>query len=246
MIYHPKTRIRESYEWPVNPAASTLFEGQVLINSLSAAVNTSYNNGGIGSVTQSNGNGSDVWAGVALNVWQTPTTAKFVDVITVPSTAPYTAVLTNAPISPSSTTISAVLQGGTGALTYNGGVGSGQFAVTANTTITFNAAQAGIVYNVVYSYTLSTQQAISFFGDGSVLKRSPSAITNSVGVIRGGLVYTDQFDASQNWYAAAINNISTGAGGVFTQGGSGVILTWVTVFEAPSQGFPYLGLMINT
>jgi len=239
MLYMPKTRIRESYEWPVNTAlASTLYEGQVLINSLS---------NGIGSVTQSNGNGSDVWAGVSLNVWQVPTTAKWVDSITVPSAAPYTGTLSNAPISPSSTTISAqTADGTTSVLSYNGGVGSGQFSVTGNTQINFNAAQAGNTYIVTYTYTMSTQQAISYFGDGVVLERSPSQITNTVGVIRAGLVYTDQFDASQNWYAASISNITTGAGGVFTRGGSGMALTWVTVFEAPSVNYPWLGLYINS
>jgi hypothetical protein len=243
MLYMPKTRIRESYEWPVYSGASTLYEGQCLVSVMTA---------GIAQVTQSAGTTGDTnFAGVSLNVWQVPTTAKWVDTITVPSVSPYTATLSNAPVSPGSTTMSAVTSAGS-ALTYNSGVGSGQYTITNSTTITFNVAQAGNTYLVTYTYTMSTQQAISYYGQGDVLKLSPSQITNTVGVIRGGLIYTDQFDASQNWYGAVNANanntpsyISTGASGVFTIGGSGCTLPWVTVYEAPSVNYPWLGLYIN-
>jgi hypothetical protein len=236
MLYMPKTRIREAYEWPVNSGASTIFEGQVLVNSVQ---------NGVAAVLQSSGANTDVWAGVAFNVWQVGTTAKYVDVITVPSGSPYTATLSNTPVSPSTTMSAVTLDGSTSVLAYNSGVASGQFSVSGNV-ITFNSAQAGNVYYVTYTYTLSTQQAISYYGDGFVLKRSPSSITNTTGVIRAGLVYTDQYDASVNWYAPNILTIKTGANGLFTIGGSGTSLTWCTVFEAPTNSFPFLGLYINT
>jgi len=232
MLLHAKTRIIESRDWPINPASSEIFEGMALTNNV---VN------GVGTVQASAGSSNDVFAGFALNVQKCPTTAKYVELVTIPaSPGPYTWTLANTPISPSGSTVSFVSAAGT-ALSY--GSGADNASVSGNV-ITFDSSDAGEQYYVTYAYSPTVAQLIYLFGDGVVLKREPAAVTNTVGVIRAGLLYTDQFDPSQNWWAANIADLHTGAGGVVTRGGSGSAIH-AQVVAAPGVDFPYLGLYFS-
>jgi len=244
MILHHSSKFYETMEVFLDPSnLNTIFEGQVLsIQGESSAFNSAV--GGIGTVIPSAGASTDIWAGLALNVYKVPSTAKYVDVITVPSASPYTASLTYAPVSPSTSTMSAVTETGT-ALTYNSSVGSGQYKVTSSTTITFNSAQAGNTYYVVYSYSLTVSQALTLFGDGYVWKREPSQITQTIGAVTRGIVYTDAFDASSNWYGAQPSPLYTGAAGIITLSSTSTVTIPGRVLQAPSNDFPYLGVWLG-
>lgn len=245
MLLHPKCRFVETTEWPIASTAATLFEGMALINISTTA--TAFSSGAttstIGAVKESAGGAGEVFAGFALNVNRLPTTATMVEKVTVPAVTPFTVTLLNTPLTPSTTT-SVVTTDGVTALVFNAGVASGQYNLVG-TTVTFNTAQAGISYYVVYRYTPSQAQARYLFGDGSVVgPLAPADITGTVGVIRAGIVYTDAFDPSKNWFANAIGDVTSGAGGLLTRAGSGATVR-AQVIAAPSVDFPYLGLYFD-
>jgi hypothetical protein len=232
MLLHSKTKGELSAELPVDPAqAGSIFEGQALSISMSS---------GVGVVDVTTGSG-DVFAGFAQNTYKVPSTAKKVDAITVPSSAPYTVTLSYTPLS-ASTTMAVVTSTGT-ALAYNAGVGSGQFSV-AGAIVTFNSVQAGLSYFAIYSYSLTVDQAQALFGDGYVYgKKEPSQVTQSVGCITRGIIYTDVFDPSSNWYGT-IGTVYTGANGMVTLSSGGASIN-CNILAAPSVDFPYLGLYLK-
>jgi len=244
MILHNSSHFYETQEvFLASGSLNTIFEGQVLTM---AGATSAFSStvGGIGTVSVSAGASTDIFAGLALNVYKVPTTAKYVDVITVPSASPYTSVLSFAPVSPSTTTISAVTETGT-ALTYNAGLSSAQFSVTASTTINFNSAQAGNTYYVTYNYSLTVAEALTLFGDGYVWKREPSQVTQTIGAVTRGIIYTDAFDPSSNWYQAQPSPLYTGASGVITLSTTSTVTIPGRVVQAPSNAFPYLGVWIG-
>lgn len=103
---------------------------------------------------------------------------------------------------------------------------------------------AGIVNNVyliTYRYSLSVLEARARNGD--VTPGGYAGLTTGTcGVIVSGTIYTDQFDTSKNWAAAAGATVKLSAAGLITDtSGSGVAIS-SAVIAAPSVDFPFLGL----
>lgn len=104
---------------------------------------------------------------------------------------------------------------------------------------TVNGLTAGDSVTITYKYSLSVVQARALYGDIQPGGYS-GAYVNQIGLIKRGMIYTDQFDASKNW--AAATGVKMGVGGQVTdQTGTGDAITAV-IIDVPSSEVTYLGL----
>lgn len=233
MLYMPKTKVEFADSLDIVAAQPSIFEGQLL----QAVVEN-----GIGKVQLGAASGTAIIAGIAYKYFRQPTSAKMVENVTVPAGGG-TVTLSRTPLTPSTASLAYDVTGAT-ALTYNAGVGSGQYAVTG-AVISFNAAQAGHVVTVIYGYTLSVTEANLLYGDNHYIgSLEPSNFSNKIGCIKRGHVWTDQYDPAINWFASPRGNMTMGANGLITVGGSGPVIPGF-LLEAPSVDSPYLGIAIN-
>ena len=125
---------------------------------------------------------------------------------------------------------------------------AGEFAIDyATGQLTLNAANAGtagapITVVVAYRYIPNIQEATLIQGSGPVGGYSGAQYTGVVGLIIEGDVYTDRFDASDDW--AAGGQVYLGSNGLFTLKNSGTPLHGANILEAPTSGTnnAFLGL----
>lgn len=107
----------------------------------------------------------------------------------------------------------------------------------------FNAAQAGHSILVTYVYSLTVVQAIQQFGQRSI---NNLYLHETFGQIEAGMgdgeLYTDQFDASQNYSSGSA--LTLGNNGIITIGGAGPVLNAV-VCNIPSVDIPVLGVRFH-
>ena len=243
-LNHTFTRAAESYNMPLHPdflsqtGVTRVLEGMALINSIS---------GGVGRVRPATGTAADgAFIGVSAEINNPPQTAVYVEIVTVPSSSPYTVNLISPIIA---TTAISVRSSPTSSLDIvTGSPSGGDVQVTANSRVlTFNSAQAGDTFTATYRFSPTVQQTIALFGDGNVLgTASPSQIANGLTVITKGIVYTDQFDPADNWEAPNIGTIHVEANGLFTRAGGADIAgaqDRIQVIHTPSYENPYLGLL---
>jgi hypothetical protein len=110
--------------------------------------------------------------------------------------------------------------------------------------ITFGAAvgttNAPVKAVVGFRYKPTVQEATLIQGSGPVGGFSGAQYLGVTGVITEGDVFTDHFDASDNW--AAGGAVHLGAGGIFTLKTTGTELKGVNILEAPAAGSAFLGL----
>lgn len=98
---------------------------------------------------------------------------------------------------------------------------------------------AGNQVVVTYKYSLSVVQARALYGDVQPGGYS-GAYVGQIGLLKRGMIYTDQFDASKNW--AAATGVKSAAGGQVTdQSGSGITLP-AQIIAVPNAEVAYLGL----
>lgn len=114
-----------------------------------------------------------------------------------------------------------------------------------NKTITLHTDHADKDVFVVYRHALTVAEAQIMIGDAFPGQRTHAAI-GRCGIVQGGYIYTDQFDASVNWAGVDLENepikgIANGRVGT----GAGCILGGCHVISAPSVGDPWLGLYID-
>lgn len=92
---------------------------------------------------------------------------------------------------------------------------------------------------VTYKYALSVVQARALSGDVQPGGYS-GAYIGQIGLIKRGLIYTSEFDASKNWAAAL--SVKMAANGQLTdQTGSGNVVPCVIV-AVPGSDVPFLGI----
>jgi hypothetical protein len=232
MLDLSQTRIYDSVAFPLNATSDQFEDGTPLVGVLNssgfrtAALNTTPAN-------------TDIFIGAAYEVYTTPTQAPVVQTVTVPSSAPYTVVLNSSPIAGS---ISIVYANATGTqftseTTVAGITAAGQYNLTGNL-LTFDSADAGANVIVTYLYAPTVQQALALVGTGNVGSVYPSNVTNTIGLIQHGIVFTSNFDASVNWFSATSLVV---ANGMFTSGKTGGAINGY-VYAAPSVASPFLGV----
>jgi hypothetical protein len=241
-MLHQLTRELITLPFPVASTLTNFAEG-VALNII--------NQSGVGVLTlTASAASTDKFGGASRSQWNTPTTGIYFDTLTVPSSSPYTATLSNAlagtgtEILLYNTTASAYITPQTAAAPATG------YAQVANgsTTVTFNSAQAGATVTVQYRYNLTAAQALALTGNG-IPGFSPPQVTGVLDTIRQGIVYTDQFDASKDWttWAGGSGSVLVGNAGQFTLGatGSNAVVPNAVVVAAPTSTLPFLGLYYN-
>src|SRR5262249_12148015 len=92
---------------------------------------------------------------------------------------------------------------------------------------------------VTYKYQLSVNQARALQGDTQPGGYS-GAYIGQIGLLKRGIIYTSEFDASKNW--APATSVKAAAGGQVTDNsGSGITLP-AQIIAAPSSEVTFLGL----
>jgi hypothetical protein len=220
-----KTKIVDSKEFPLVSGASISAEGMALIN---------YLDNGVERVKPCNGADAGVFVGFSYGYTLTPLQKAKVAKFTVPAVSPYTATLTDTPISGQ---IAIVNASGTEQTVGDPSADADTYSLNG-TVLTFHAGQAGKVVTVTYKYSPT---ALELTFEDKVMNTSfaPSEVTNSIGCILKGEVYTDQFDASAAWTASS--TVKLGSNGVLTDAGGGATVS-CTIIHIPTVDCPLLGL----
>lgn len=220
MIYGPFSKYLDSSETVVAPGAVIDAEGMVLVRAKAAQAQGVMPSTGVA--------GSELFAGFSIaGTSAAPFAEGFSnkqETFTVPATgkvklqfAPLPNQLfafdnsTNAAVSPAPTV-------------------SGQ---------TVSGLPAGDSVTITYKYSLSVVQARAMYGDVQPGGYS-GAYIGQIGLIKRGMIYTDQFDASKNWAAATAVKMAAG-GQVTDQTGTGDEIP-AQIIAVPSSEVTYLGL----
>lgn len=251
MINHSLTRIENSRPMPLHseylnqPGVSHIVEGMAMINSLE---------NGIGRVRPSTGTAAHgSFLGLSAEINRRQTQAIAVEQHVVPSGSPYNVDLRNDALGTSAANQISVRRtaGGTVenlivAATAPSATDEVQWVDTDRDRLVFHSADAGDTVLVIYRYSPTLEQAVVLFGDGNVLGRaSPGDAAQVMTVITHGLIFTDQFDPADDWFAADITDVHSKANGLLGRtGGEAVPGSRIQVVQAPSITVPFLGLLL--
>jgi len=218
VIYFPFSKFVDSSEALVAPGASITAEGQALVR----AGGAQYSGVAPGAVTA-----GLVFAGFAVQgTSAAPLQAAYatkVETFTVPGSGIVT--LAQTPVSGQ-------------VFVYDVTTAT---AVATPTVVnnTISGLTAGDVVNVTYKYALTVVQARALQGDvqpGGYI----GSYVGQTGLVKRGVIYTDQFDSSVNWMAAT--SIKLAANGQVTdQTGTGVAIP-AAIIAIPGIDVPYLGI----
>ncbi len=226
MIHTQISRITESNEFALLPGVNIALEGQALVRDVV--------NGVIG-VRPSEGDAGEVFVGFSLIHTTGVAIKQFSTVFArdVLMTGTGVIKLDREPIAGS-------------VFVRNRTTGA---AVTLGTLTGLNQAvtgtAAGDQLTVIYRPVLSELEATFSFGDGQ-----PSGYSGNhfrqVGVAQAGLIYTDHFDTSVNWSAAA-TVVVLGENGQLTSAANNAdgVVIGAKVIAAPTQDLPYLAIQFN-
>jgi hypothetical protein len=219
MIYGPFSKYVDSADVAVAPGVVIDAEGLALVRNKSAQSQ---------GVMPSTGTAADLFAGFS---YAGTSAAPFAEGYAVKvesgltSLAPGVVSLVFAPVANSVLVIDA----STGAAITT-------FTVSGKT---LTGIAAGTIVNVTYKYALSVVQARALYGDIQPGGYS-GAYIDQIGLVKRGVIYTDQFDSSKNW--AAATDVKMAAGGQLTdQSGSGLSIP-CQIVALPGVEVPFLGL----
>jgi hypothetical protein len=115
-------------------------------------------------------------------------------------------------------------------------------AVVASPTITANqigGLTSGHTVQITYKYALTVIQSRALQGDIQPGGYA-GAYVGQIGLIKRGVVYTSEFNASVNWSAATAIKLAPN-GQLTDQSGTGAIINGYVV-SVPGEEVPYLGL----
>ena len=233
MFDFARTRIEASREIKAHSLYPITSEGLALVHALE---------NGEGVVRPSSGTtNNEIFAGFSLAQNIKTDQAIMIEDLVIPANAPYTVTLQK---TPTAATEMLVKASGTGELAFNAGVGPGQFN-QAGTTLTFNVAEAGQSVHVVYRYNLLAVEAQMLYGDQPI-GLTAAAVLGSVSVITKGIVFTNNFDTSDD-YSTAVDSsvvVKAGANGRIQLGGTGAPVVG-RIVHVPTADVAFLGVYIN-
>lgn len=195
--------------------------------------------GGMAKVRPCQGTTGEIFAGVSLS--RNSQNRRLTEILTVavPMTAPYQVSIPHEPI-PGEIAVYGmdIITSGTPA--------DGQ-VLQVGKTLTFNAAQAGKVVTVGVAFVPSILESVAASGNDPV-GGLPSTSVGTIGVIKEGDVYTDQFDVTADWTGNGVDPVPVylGSNGLFTTKPGGTLLTSVVVLQVPTAGNAFLGLSVRS
>ncbi len=225
-----RTKIMDSKELPIQPGYQVTAEGLALVSAL---------DNGFEYVYPCQGVVGERFVGFSYSYTLTPTVLTTVEYYNVPATPPYTINLSYIPVAANGSIPAQIyVNNGTVGLTIGDPSTVATAYSIAGTSLTFNAAQAGLLMSITYKYN-PTSLDLMFNNQAMYTSFTPSAITGTTGVILRGEVFTDQFDASAGWTQSS--PVMLGANGMLTDTGSGTVLDCVLT-HIPTADIPYIGV----
>lgn len=242
MLDMTRTNFGESAEYPLVAAAAQILEGSGLVRTIE---------GGVAKVGNGSGADTEVFAGVAVSQHYPATTGVMVERLTMSAASANlcTATLKRTPKAP--TTDVLVKSGATVVSVTHVAAASVDTATeyninTSTNVLTLDDAYAGLEVDVIYRYDLTVIERTRMYGD-TQSQASVGEVTDTVGVVQQGVVFTDQFDPSDDWAAVtAATVIKLGANGIFTMASGATGATVPASVEAiPTTDVPFLGLRIR-
>ena len=225
MIYFPLTKAIDSGETAVLAGATFTSEGQAVVRTSGSEY--------LGSLPSS-GTATDLFEGFSVASLHA---APFMDVyatavepFTCPSSSPYTITVSNTPVAGQFVVYDQTAGSVVGGATLSG------------STFTLAVGQAGHAIVIQYRYAQSAIQQYAQQGN-QIPGNYPGLLVNQIGVIRRGVVFTSNYDASVDW--TAVTGIKLAASGTVTsQAGTGVAIN-AAVVQVPGVS-PYTASTLNT
>jgi len=218
MIYGPLSKYPDSAEAAVGPGVYITAEGLALVRAQGAQS---------AGVMPSTGTSADVFAGFSLAGTSAAPFAEGyankIETFVVPATGIVTLQFT--PVTGQTFVFD---------VTSNSAVASP--VVTGNQV---SGLTVGDQVNVTYKYALTVVQARALIGDIQPGGYS-GAYIGQIGLIKRGLIYTSEYDASKNWNAATAIKLAAN-GQITDQSGTGLAINGYVV-AAPGSDIPYLGI----
>lgn len=221
MLYLPLSKFPDSSETVVAPGAAITAEGQALVRAAASPAS---------GVTVSQGGATEIFAGFAVaGVSAAPLALLYANKQeTILAPAGGILVLALTPVAGQVALFDVTANA---AVAFGGGV-----ALVANTVTGLTAGHSIVV---TYKYAPTVVQARAIQGDVQPGGYAGSYV-GQVGLVKRGVLYTSEFDASVNWAAATA--IKTAANGQITdQNGAGTVIPGYVV-AAPSGDVPFLGI----
>ena len=118
-------------------------------------------------------------------------------------------------------------------------------AIVASPTVSgaaITGLTAGHNVTVTYKYAMTVVQARALYGDVQPGGYS-GAYVNQIGLVKSGIIYTSEFDASVDWSAATgIKLMANGQLG--NQAGSGLAIS-SSIIALPGVDYPFLGISFS-
>ena len=218
------SRISESSSVALSAAITSVREGAALIGIME---------GGMLVAKETAGASGEVFLGFAAAQIATVTEAPKVEEASIPAASTYTITLAKTPLNPSTGVAIQVIDATTGAVLSamtHGTVAAGVFNITG-AVVTFHSSDASKRVRITYKYAPTVTEAKMIYGQG--VGDGAQSTIGAVGVItRAPILFTDMYDAGDNW--AAGGAVYTGATGRVTLKTSGTALPGVIVAQAPS------------
>lgn len=112
------------------------------------------------------------------------------------------------------------------------------FTVTGNS-ISGMSSSSGVDIEVTYKYALTVVQRVALYGNEQPGGYAGDYV-GQIGVVKAGVIYISEFDASKNWNAATAIKLAPN-GQITDQSGTGAVINAI-VISAPTQNVPYLGI----
>lgn len=227
MLQLSKTRLEASRQFPVASTFAITAEGMALVLA---------NDNGVAAVKPSTAGTSDAFAGFSTSHTMVPSSALYYGSILAVGTV---LTLPNTPISGQIALYDGaqILTAGNPATTAN------EYSISGNV-VTLHAGQSAKTITVRLRYALTVEQAVQLYGEGMPGDLAAADLYDRVGSITKGVVYTDQYDVTGVWVAAAA--VKSGANGqVVPAAGTGTTIPNCYVHEVPSSSNGgFLGLIL--
>lgn len=203
MLNLEKSKIdpRNVKEFPLHSTIDELIEGQGL-----AGV---WEDGQL-VAKPSSATANEIFLGFALTRLSYPTKEVVVEILTPVATA---LTLSYTPVTPSTDMVLQRVDTGE-YIGYAGSGADGKFTISG-AAVTLHADESGVQMRAIYKRAITVEEAErKYFKSGDLATREAASVTRSVGVVRRGLIFTDQFIAADSWngYNAASQIISTASG----------------------------------
>ncbi len=179
---------------------------------------------------------ADVFLGFSYGQVYTPITKSIVVEAVVPATSPYTVTLPQTPILGQ-----LMITNGTTEQTLGTPATDPNEYSIVDKVVTFHSGQA----SATMTFTLRYSPSVMELNTGDFLQittMSASDVIGSIGVIKRGVIFTDQFDAGDTFVGGA--QVSMGIGGIVVAGNANAIPN-AFVSHVPTIENPFLGIRIR-